>query len=246
MPKYQLETIPVWEAYEAKAECPLCYLEPRAEKHYLEFFLGASVMAPEIRAQVNETGYCPRHFELLFQGENKLGLALQTHTHLRELMNQLGRHQEQILHNVRSKVRGKKKGVDRSVDELRGFLESHQIRCMICSRLQATLERYAFTILYLWKKDGEFRDVFAGSAGFCLHHFPLMLNMMSEALPKAAREEWLAASLPLQESSLARLERDLKDFTRSYDYQSGKEKKSSTDSLPLAIQKITGKKPSRS
>ena len=42
--KYQLETIPVWEAYEKEGECPLCELVEKLESHYVDFFLGHSVM----------------------------------------------------------------------------------------------------------------------------------------------------------------------------------------------------------
>ncbi|OQY40473.1 MAG: hypothetical protein B6229_01595 [Spirochaetaceae bacterium 4572_7] len=45
--KYELETIPVWDAFKADCECPICKLKEKAEETYLKFFLGNSVMVPE-------------------------------------------------------------------------------------------------------------------------------------------------------------------------------------------------------
>ncbi|MDZ7852596.1 MAG: DUF6062 family protein [Halomonas sp.] len=63
--KYELQTIPVWDAYEHEADCPLCYLEQKLEADYQRFFLGSAVMAPEMRVEVNRIGFCARHFSLL-------------------------------------------------------------------------------------------------------------------------------------------------------------------------------------
>ena len=38
--KYELETIPIWDAFDEGSECPLCILDERSEQHYLEFFFG--------------------------------------------------------------------------------------------------------------------------------------------------------------------------------------------------------------
>ena len=43
--KYHLDTIPVWDAYHEEGECPLCILEDKSEKSYVDSFLGGSVTA---------------------------------------------------------------------------------------------------------------------------------------------------------------------------------------------------------
>ena len=90
--KYELETIPVWDAYRADSECPLCLLLRRAEAEFVRFYVGHSVMVPEMRVQVNDAGFCRAHFPMLLAGGNRLGLALITHTHLGELRRKLDRH----------------------------------------------------------------------------------------------------------------------------------------------------------
>jgi len=88
--KYRLETIWIWRAYEQSGDCPLCRLRAEAEERQIDFFLGSSVMSPAIRMEVNEAGFCPRHYRLLFtRQEGKLGLALMTHTHLAAQLQKL-------------------------------------------------------------------------------------------------------------------------------------------------------------
>ena len=50
--RYQLDTIPVWDAYKAGGECPLCALRAQNEEMYVDSFLGASVMEPDTRVEV--------------------------------------------------------------------------------------------------------------------------------------------------------------------------------------------------
>lgn len=82
--KYELQTIPIWNAYNSGADCPLCHLEQSLEADYQRFFLGNSVMAPDMRIEVNAKGFCRQHYRLLYRGENKLGLALMAQTRLEE------------------------------------------------------------------------------------------------------------------------------------------------------------------
>lgn len=71
--KYRLETIPVWDACTAPSECPLCVLARPAGQDYPVFFLGGSVMEPEIRLPVNRTGFCPRRLARLPEGAHRSG-----------------------------------------------------------------------------------------------------------------------------------------------------------------------------
>lgn len=86
---YHLDTIPVIDALNEDNECLLCVVQQKTDKMYSEAFLGGSVMSPETRVQVNEHGFCPRHFHILYEQKNRLGLALMTHTYMRETVRQL-------------------------------------------------------------------------------------------------------------------------------------------------------------
>ena len=70
-----LDTMPIWEAYRAGCECPLCEIRQKNEAMYIDNFLGASVMEPDTRVEVNQKGFCQRHFAQMFVASNRLGLA---------------------------------------------------------------------------------------------------------------------------------------------------------------------------
>ena len=56
--KYHIDTIPVWDAMKLDGECLLCALERKTELGEADRYLGASVMEPDTRIQVNEKGFC--------------------------------------------------------------------------------------------------------------------------------------------------------------------------------------------
>ena len=87
--KYTLDTIPVLDAFRTDCECPLCRLRIHCEDQYVDSMLSSAYMEPEWRIRSNETGFCTRHFELMFRRRNRLGLALMTHTHMQEVVASL-------------------------------------------------------------------------------------------------------------------------------------------------------------
>ena len=52
--RYHIDTIPVWDAAKIDSECLLCALQRRLELQQIEYSLGASVMEPDVRIQVNK------------------------------------------------------------------------------------------------------------------------------------------------------------------------------------------------
>ena len=67
--RYHIDTIPVWDAAKIDGECLLCALQRRVELQQIEYSLGASVMEPDVRIQVNKKGFCQHHQRMLFKGE---------------------------------------------------------------------------------------------------------------------------------------------------------------------------------
>jgi hypothetical protein len=248
--KYQLETIPIWDAYKKETECPLCLLEAKAEKNYINFFLGSSIMNPEMRVKVNETGFCPSHYRKLFDArENRHGLGLMTNTYLhrqKELLDKPRKELGKLADSAASE--GTVKGLLQHKKSLKEAVKTYRDRCaeavrscMICTRIDNTLARYAFTIVYLWKKDGEFRAAFRNSKGFCLFHLPRMLDMAGETLNNKQLGEWLSVTLSIQQDRWEALDRELYEFTQSYAYDhDASPQKDRTAALADAIQKLTG------
>ena len=87
--KYTLDTIPVLDTYKTDCECPLCKLQILSEDQYVDSMLSSAYMEPEYRIHTNEVGFCTRHFQLMFDRRNRLGLALMTHTHMQEVIKSL-------------------------------------------------------------------------------------------------------------------------------------------------------------
>jgi hypothetical protein len=233
--KYKLETIPVWDAYHEDTECPLCLLQRKAEESFVGFFLGNSVMVPEMRVQVNEVGFCPQHHAMLLEGGNRLGLALITHTHLQDLRRRLRPFEERVSGSDRGKA------FARTRQGLAEFLNWQRHRCLLCDRLLERFKRYAFTIAYLWKHEAEFREAFLGARGFCLGHIPGLLAMAEEALPGAERGRFAADLWTAQARAWDRIEEELLAFTGKFDYRSsGGVGASTREAVVDAIAKLTG------
>jgi hypothetical protein len=237
--KYQLETIPVLDAYSAGTECPHCLLQSRAEESYVEFFLGNSVMVPEMRLQVNDAGFCPRHFTMLLDGGNRLGLSLLTQTHIVDLRSRLEARHRALRADGGGRGRGARLG--RDIAALAGALREQSRRCLLCDRLGERLLRYTFTVAYLWDKEQDFRRQLAASKGFCLEHLAAQLAMARETLAAARAAELVVEILDVQERAWDRLERELLAFAGHFDYRSsGRAAESTREAVAEAIQKLTG------
>ena len=89
--RYHIDTIPVWDAAKIDGECLLCALQRRVELQQIEYSLGASVMEPDVRIQVNQKGFCQHHQRMLFKGDNRLGHALMLESHLTETRGKLNK-----------------------------------------------------------------------------------------------------------------------------------------------------------
>ena len=224
--RYHIDTIPVWDAYRQGGECPLCSLREINEQAYLESFLGASVMEPDTRIEVNQKGFCQRHFSQMITMKNRLGLALVTHTHLKETLSRLHAPAPQ------------KGGLFRKKEAL----PASDGTCVLCERLENTMNRYLFTVLHLWKTDGDFRKTLASSKGLCMPHYSQLSAMAATELDASQAKEFLAMLEALQRENLERIEKELEWFTLKFDYRNAdKPWDNSKDALERAINKLRGK-----
>lgn len=237
--KYELETIPVWEAYEEHADCPLCFLHERAEQRNTTFFLGNSIMAPEMRVQLNHHGFCPRHFHMLAGGTGKLGLSLALATHLASLGERWAKLEKRLASaNGRQAVK--------AAAEYSAEVSTQEQDCLMCDRIQHNLLNYAYTVATLFQTEDAFRATLAGSSGFCFHHLPLVLRLGAEVLSGATLGEWHRAIIDVQQKSRRELTGHLEAFTWQFDYQTDKKTPpESQDAVPRAVRKLAGFGPGR-
>ena len=233
--KYTLDTIPVLDAFRTDCECPLCRLRIHCEDQYVDSMLSSAYMEPEWRIRSNETGFCTRHFELMFRRRNRLGLALMTHTHMQEVVASL----EKILEEgtPRRGLFAKKSEGDGAPAKIRARIAG----CVICEQTDAALRRYGYTIAQLYFTSSEFKTLFAQSKGFCLPHLALVLELAAETLSGAQQAEFQKAVAVLELDNLRRVEGELEWFTLKFDYRNdGKPWGNSQDAPERAINKRMG------
>ena len=246
--RYHIDTIPVWDAVKLGTECPLCALRRREEQGQVERFLGGSVMEPDTRIQVNEKGFCARHHVLLYAQQNRLGHALMTHTHLKETDKRLEKILADAVQGAQAAAGaplmkrafgkdGGKEAVQAAAEKLEQLTNS----CILCDRLQDSMERYAYTLLHLFSNDSAFRKAFEASRGVCLKDAALLLRMAPEALNAKQQAEFTEVLQRLIMENMHRLEDELEWFTLKFDYRNAdKPWNNSRDALERAVTKLRG------
>ena len=175
----------------------------------VNYFLGESVMEPDQRIEVNQKGFCARHFRQLYDAGNRLGLGLMTHTHLKETLRALGEHakrmkaaaEEEAGKPVYKRI-GPKKGA--GVTETAGELANVSGRCVLCERLSDNMERYIYTLLYMYKHEAEFPALFAKSKGMCLKHYREALAMAPKHLTGDRLKQFVDTLVDLEIENFAR------------------------------------------
>lgn len=237
--KYELQTIPVWDAYEHGADCPLCYLEAKLESDYQDFFLGNAVMAPEMRVEVNRIGFCAKHFDLLYRGSNRLGLGLMTQTYLAERSKRFAAARRKLEKAARA---GSLRKAAKARDTLLDTLAEEERSCMICSRLETAIANYAYTVLRLHATDTEFVEQFRASHGVCLPHLHTLLEVAPHALSAGERAEFFVDLFETYDASVERLSADLEEMVGRYDHRATERVTEELKAaVPRAIEKLVGR-----
>ena len=252
-------TIPVTESYETPCECPLCVLEARFENDRVNYYLGPSLMEPENRIATNETGFCGRHFGMMYNTRaNRLGLGLIIDTYmneqvgkLRKLAGTLGGAEEQPGEDAEEKKGEKKsffsmfapakKGGAKAAEDICNYWRGHEQNCCICADLKRTMARYIDVIFHLYFTQKEFRTRFDGGMGYCMRHFELLAESAEKSLSGGKQDTFLTSLVKMQLSNLERINEEVNWFTKKFDYRYTQEPwKNSRDALPRAMRKLTG------
>lgn len=208
--KIELETIPVWDSIRSDCECFMCSLMREAETDAVSYYLGSSVMHPETRVKVNEVGFCPHHWDLLAKAGKPQSLALIGHTYLQDTQSAL----ETAVKRVEKAKPGKKTNL--SVDQLLQVIHKREKGCLICSDMEKRLVRYAYTTVFLWKDDTEFRHEFAMGKGVCLHHMEALLAVAPKILDAGMHHTFVVELSRLVLDNLKRVGDDVWWMTQKY------------------------------
>ena len=242
--KQHIDTAPVWEVYRQDCECPMCLLHARAEAANVGYFLGESVMEPSQRIEVNQKGFCAGHFKQMYDAGNRLGLALITHTYMKETMKRLGDIASQARDAAASEAGkpifkrlggSKGAGFQEPVDALKTIEDS----CLVCERIRENMERYTYTVLYMYKHEAEFPALFAGSKGMCLRHYAQALEMAPKHLSGDVLKRFVDTLTEIELKSFERLEGEIEWFTAKFDYRNqDKPWGNSRDAVKRSVNKL--------
>ena len=247
--KYHIDTIPVWDAMKLDGECLLCSLRRKTEVDEVERYLGASVMEPDTRIQVNDKGFCPHHHAMLFSMSNRLGHALMLHTHLMETTERSEKPFAALRKAARAygesslgdKLTGKAAAARKEVETLADSLADMAGTCVLCESIEENMRRYVHTFFHLYHTDGEFRRRLAESKGFCLPDAAMLIRLAPEELSARETAAFIETMLTLQEKNMARMEEDIAWFTKKFDYRFDAEPwKNSRDAVERTANKLRG------
>jgi len=248
--KEKIYTIPVTEAFKEECECPMCLLEKRFEDEMVNYTLGPSLMEPDNRIESNENGFCKKHFELLYnKQENRLGLGLIIDTHMTEwnqkflnIYNKKAENPSNLgVKGFFSRMAAGGSNASGLVDDFIDALSSYEEKCVICGKLNYTMDRYIDVILYLWFHEEDFQKLFNSKLGFCLKHLKMLLLGAKKYLKPNKLSPFVNNLLKMQIENMQRIQEEVNWFTKKFDYQNQDAPwGNSRDAIPRSIQKLVG------
>ncbi len=247
--RYHIDTIPVWDALKLDGECLLCALERKTELGEAERYLGASVMEPDTRVQVNHKGFCRHHHAMLFGMSNRLGHALMLESHMietRERTEAIWKKLESAAETLKGiglagRLGGKAKGADADVQKSIGELEKITDSCLMCETIEENMQRYLHTFLHLYRNDSEFRSRFGRGKGLCLPHTARLLAAAQAELAPKDLGELISVLTKLQKENMDRMQEDISWFIKKFDYRFDKEPwGNSKDAVERTVNQLRG------
>ncbi len=204
-------TIPINEAFDERDGCPLCRMREKLEEQTLESALGAAMMEPAIRIEMNKEGFCNEHLQAMYRKKNKLALGLILESRLDELAGMLG----EPAGKGKRGLFGKKEEKGDASDVLSQQAKS----CYACKRIRNTEFRYCSNTAWLWDSDAAFRDKLKGQPWFCLSHGAMLLRVAKEELKDGSYASLYEAVTGRMREALTQLRQDVTAFTVSFDHR---------------------------
>lgn len=222
-------SIPIEDIFEPKDGCPICRMKSMLEDRLLEYTLGASMMEPDTRIETNKKGFCPEHYEMMFQRRNKLSLALILSTHLEE---------------IQKKVYGENRIIKPSVGKSsKGSRISDT--CFICEHLDASMDALLNNLIKHYEKDFDFRKIFAEQDTICFPHFILLSEYADKIGDKKIRRQFRETASDISKRTLDELKNDINKFCEMFDYRNNTEDAdwgNSKDSIERTISWLSSEK----
>lgn len=230
----QIYMIPVNEAFDecrksSTCQCPMCKMYETLEKKELDIALGPAMMEPSTRIEMNEKGFCNKHFDMMLKMNNRLSLALILESHISEI-------REKMKGGFLSGLFGSKP--KSQLKTTKQLAES----CHICGRIDYHFERMVETTAYLHSTDSSFRAKFKDQRCFCLPHYERLVEYAKNKLDKKKFDSLYDDISAIEEAYLEKLQNDVSWFCKKFDYRYDSEPwYDAKDSVERAINLLNGK-----
>lgn len=233
--KEVLYDIPVNDIFDKPCECPVCAMRKKLEDDEVAFAMGPSYMEDDIRLTTDKIGFCDRHMQMMYDFENRLGLALILNTHMQNMIREV----ETLQKKGRSSSGGLfSKKTDSALHE---YTQKTTHSCFICDRIRGTFERYLVTTLYLYEKDMGFRKKFQNCKGFCLEHYGILFEIAPKYLHGSILDDFTKDLNRVFLDNMKRMQEEVSWFIDKFDYRNVDAPwKTSKDALPRAMTKVNG------
>mgnify|MGYP000889350004 CR=1 FL=1 len=247
--KQQIHTLPIWEQFESKSECPFCEILEETEESYISGMFRDMTMDQEFISFLKNNSFCNAHFARLMKYRDKFGLAL--------LLSQL---LDFEIANLKSMDFRKNTPSESSKGAFQKLLEKFispahtknynnaddkatENRCALCQYLDEREQDFMEILIQLWEDNLHFRALYYNSKGFCLQHFYTLIEYAPRILEEQNLDNFLDTSFEIQFQSMKELNNDLKWFIKKFNYQYfNKPWNNSKDSLTRSILKIKKRK----
>ena len=204
-------TIPINEAFDEKCGCPLCRMHDKLEEQTVDAALGAAMMEPSVRIEMNREGFCREHLQAMYRKKNTLALGLILESRLDELAAML----DQPAAGGKKGLFSKKEGKGDAAETLQEQARS----CYACKRIRHTEMRYCSNTAWLWESDPAFRDKLKAQPFFCVTHGAMLLRVAKEELKEKDYASLYEALTAIMRSAMAALRQDVTGFNVSFDHR---------------------------
>lgn len=228
-----LYDIPVNDIFEKDCECPVCAMKKKLDDDDVAFAMGPSYMEDDIRLTTDKVGFCAHHMQMMYDFENRLGLALILNTHMENMIANIEKLQK------KGRTSGGGLFSKKSSSAIYEYTEKTSKSCFICNRIKDTFKRYLITTFYLYEKEEAFQEKFKNSKGFCLEHYGLLYEMAPKYLHGKILEQFTDDLNKVFLDNFKRVQSDVSWFIDKFDYRNTDAPwKNSKDALPRAMTKV--------
>lgn len=218
-------SIPINDVFLPREGCPICRMRDLLEDRIATYITGAAMMEPDVREETNRLGFCGTHFDHILARGSRLSVAL-------------------ILESLTAQVKAEIfPGEKTPAKKIATAVKSRMDHCFICENVEKNMCHLIGSMLVLWEKAAEFRELYARQPYLCLPHYGMVIDA-AQKLPKKSFSAFAAASHRLSQSYLETLCGDVTHFCRMFDYRNkDQDWGNSKDSAVRAVHYLTSRFP---